>query len=101
MKLLLSDLYNQPLSTLYICSLEQALYQARVLIDNTEHVIWETDNKVLLTRSLNTMREKVSELDIQNLILRQESPYDEMVGQAVRTASNRMEVPLGKTMYNN
>jgi len=41
------------------------------------------------------MRERFETLAIPEAVLRQESPYDEMVGQATKYHSNRLEVPLG------
>jgi hypothetical protein len=33
---------------------------------------------------------------VDEMVLRHESAYDEMVNQPVKMASNRMEVPLGR-----
>ncbi|NTS76224.1 hypothetical protein HR060_05025 [Catenovulum sp. SM1970] len=99
MKLFYKDLANKRIDKLVINSLEQALYQAIVVIDGTEHVVWDTDKKTLLTRNLTQMREYFETYDIIEVVLRHESPYDEMVGQAPKESSNRLEVPLSKSPY--
>ncbi|MFV8816823.1 DUF6482 family protein [Haliea sp. E17] len=99
MKIFYSDLPSHQVEKLVIHSLEQALYQAIVVIDGEEWAVWEGEQKTLVTRSLVHMRERFEHLEIPAIVLRQESAYDEMVGQARREARNRMEVPLGRTTF--
>ena len=99
MKLLFNNLSSCSIQKLIINSLEQALYQAIVMIDGKEHIVWESDRKVLLSRNLMELRELFKTLDIPETVLRHESPYDEMIGLPVNRHSNRMEVPLGKNPY--
>ncbi|MCY7295893.1 DUF6482 family protein [Alteromonas sp. a30] len=99
MKLLFSDLPKYTIQKLVINSIDQAIYQAIVVIDNHEHVVWENSENVLRARSVMALRESFEPLGIDNIVLRHESAYDEMVGQPPKTANNRLEVPLGKTLY--
>ncbi len=99
MKVFYNELPSQQIQKLVINSLEQALYQAIVVIDDEEWPVWEDDKKTLVTRSLVHMRERFEHLEIPTVVLRQESAYDEMIGQASRKARNRMEVPLGRTTF--
>ena len=100
MKLLLNNLSSYKIQKLIINSLEQALYQAIVVIDGEERIVWENDKKVLLSRNLMQLRELFETFDIPETVLRHESPYDEMIGFPVnRGSSNRMEVQLGKNPY--
>ncbi|WP_086933845.1 DUF6482 family protein [Agarilytica rhodophyticola] len=99
MKILLSDLASQDIQKLVINSLEQALYQAIVVINDEEHVVWESADKVLMSRNLMQLRQKFEKLEITEIFLRHESPYDEMIGLPASQESNRLEVPLGKNPY--
>ena len=99
MKLLFSQLSSFTIQKLVINSLEQALYQAIVVIDGNEHVVWESDKKVLLKHNLTELRELFEKLDIPEIVLRHESPYDEMIGCPPKTHSNRLEVKLAKNPY--
>ncbi|REL37214.1 DUF6482 family protein [Thalassotalea euphylliae] len=99
MKLLYKDLLTTPIDKLIINSLEQALYQAIVVIDGCEHVVWQSEHKTLTTRNLTKMREHFEKLDIKEIVLRHESAYDEMVGQPTKNGSNRLEVPLRQNPY--
>lgn len=99
MKLLFENLPNYDLQKIIINSLEQALYQVIVVIDEQEHVVWENEKKTLLSRNLMELRERLEHLNVSEMLLRQESAYDEMVGFSPSNSSNRMEVPLGKNPY--
>ena len=99
MKVLLKDLPGYDIQKLIICSLEQALYQAIVVIDGEEHLVWETESKGLRSRNLLKIREQFELLSIPEAVLRHESPYDEMIGQENKTHSNRLEVPLSTSLY--
>jgi hypothetical protein len=96
MKIRYQDLTRFAIDKLIINSLEQALYQAIVVIDGEEHVVWEDNHKTLMTRSMSKLREMFETLDIPEVSLRHESPYDEMVGQPAKPGSNRLEVPMGR-----
>lgn len=98
MKILLKDLEFYTVEGLIIRSLELALYQAQVVIDGEEHVVWASEKKVLLCRNLTEMREKFQPFAIPKTVLRHESPYDEMIGQPMGEG-NRLEVPLGIDPY--
>ena len=95
MKIKYRNLTDYQIDKLIIVSLEQALYQAMVVIDDEEHVVWDSDSKLVQSRTLNRIKERFETLDIPQAVLRHESPYDEMVGQPLKGHSNRMEVPLG------
>lgn len=98
MKVTANHLSKYNIQKLIIVSLEQALYQAIVIINDEEYLVWESDNKPLQSRNLKTIREYFSLLVVPEVILRHESCYDEMVGQVDKTYSNRMEVPLGNLL---
>ena len=75
-------------------SMDGALYTATVVEGGRERVLVGDDGRVLRCRSLQGMREALCGLPIASLTLRQQSAYDEMVGQPPRAHSNILEVPL-------
>lgn len=97
-KVFYKDLSKFKIQKIVICSLDQSLYQALMVNDDIEQLIWVSNSKPLKTRSLMKMQELFEGLDVDELVLRQESAYDEMVGLDVKV-SNRMEVRLSKKLY--
>jgi hypothetical protein len=77
-----------------IHSLDQALYQATVVLEEGERLLLGSDLRPLRFHSLQAMREALAPLRVGKLTLRQQSAYDEMIGQPLREGSNVMEVPL-------
>lgn len=95
MKITLSSLkLRQPIERLAIRSTELSLYLAEVEIEGERHIVCEDGGKPLRTVNLVNMREKFVDLDIREMVLVQESAYDEMIGQPAREGSNSLEVPL-------
>lgn len=97
MKILFSELEQLSVDLLIINSLDQSLYQALVKIDGIEHPVWENSTTPLSYRSLTAIRKRFSELAIHKTLLRQDSSYDEMIGQPGSANHNRLQVPLGPT----
>lgn len=97
-KVYFKDLSKYKIEKIIICSLDQSLYQALLIKDNEEYLIWETKAERLKTRSLMKMQEAFEELEIGELVLRQESAYDEMIGLG-EGGSNRMEIRISKKPY--
>jgi len=77
-----------------IHSLDPCIYQASVEINGNEHIIETNRGELLKTRSLREMKNFFLDLPVTQAILRQESAYDEMINQAPRFGSNRMEIAL-------
>lgn len=99
MKILFRNLSVYKIERLVICSIEQALYQAFVVIDGEERLVWENEKKCFVRRNLMKMRECFEPLGITDTVLRHESPYDEMIGLPSGPTANRLEVPLGQLPY--
>ena len=99
-KVYYKDLGKHKLEKIIICSLDQSLYQALLIVNNEEHLILESKSKPLKTRSLMKMQESFENLVVDELVLRQESAYDEMVGLGEK-GSNRMEMRISKKPYSN
>ena len=95
MPIRLSELKRRgTLAKVAIRSMDLSLYQAEVEIDGMRQVIADTAGKPLRSFNLLDMKRQLADLDIAQLVLVQESAYDEMVGQPGREGSNAMEVPL-------
>ena len=82
-----------------IHSLEQALYQVTVDIDGKQCLLVENSGKTFRCHSLQRAREALRNYPVASLTLRQQSAYDEMVGQPVREQDNVMEVSLSLDQY--
>lgn len=78
-----------------IHSLDLCLYQASVAVEDIEMLVTDSRGKPLRKFNILEMQEVFRGLPIQSMVLRQQSAYDEMVGQPMREGDNTMEVPLG------
>ena len=78
-----------------IHSLDCALYQVSAVIEGQE--LYLTDRQGTLLRSHNKLSRQAwfEGLPVRQMVLRQQSAYDEMVGQPLRQEDNFMEVPIG------
>jgi hypothetical protein len=95
MPIKLSELKRRgTLAKVAIRSMDLSLYQAEVEIDGLRQIIAGKDGKPLRSFNLLDMKRELAALDIAELVLVQESAYDEMVGQPGREGSNAMELPL-------
>ncbi len=95
MKQKLSELRDLgPLQKVAIRSLELSLYLAEVELQGRRYAICDDDGRPLRAVNLVAMREMLRDLQIESLVLVQESAYDEMIGQPLREGSNALEVPL-------
>lgn len=75
-------------------SLERSLYQVTVFVDGREQLLLDAGGQIFRRRSINAVREALEELVLEELVLRQESAFDEMIGQPCRQGGNALEVPL-------
>ena len=84
---------------LVIRSVDLSLYIAVAEMAGDDCLITNNDGSTLRTRNLLEMKQAVAGLPFDELVLRQESAYDEMVGQPDREGSNALEVGLSAEMY--
>lgn len=98
MKIALKELGKRKadIEKLIIESVDLSLYIARVLIDGTERVIADADGKILKTHNLLAMKRELKKFGEIEMVLRQASAYDEMVGAKFEPSDNTMEVSLGR-----
>ena len=76
-------------------SLDCALYQVSVMTPDGEQMVTDGKGKLLRSHSLITLQAMFDDFPVAEQVLRQQSAYDEMVNQPVRSGSNQLEVPLG------
>lgn len=92
-----SDLKKLPvIEKVIVHSLEQALYQVSVLIDGEEKIVMDKRGRAIRANSVLELESMFEAFNITQVVMRHESPYDEMIGQPVRQGSNRIEVPIGR-----
>jgi len=78
----------------WVHSLERSLYQVTVWVDGREQLLLDAGGKTFSRRSINAVREALEDVELEELVLRQASAYDEMIGQPMRQRENTLEVPL-------
>ena len=95
MKIALSQLMAmQPLQKVVIHSLDCALYQVSIEQDLCEFFVTDDKGKLLRTHSITDMQRYFVGINVDSMFLRQQSAYDEMIGQPLKRDSNVLEVPL-------
>lgn len=77
-----------------IHSLDRGLYQVTVATGGEERLLVASDGRPLRSHNLQQLREVLARLPVQSLVLRQQSAYDEMIGQPPRDGGNTLEVEL-------
>ena len=82
-----------------IHSLDQALYQVTLVIEGKEHLLVENSGRTFRRHTLQQVREALQTLPVASLTLRQQSAYDEMIGQPSREGPNTLEVSLSLDIY--
>ncbi|MDK2597680.1 DUF6482 family protein [Pseudoalteromonas obscura] len=96
MKITLAALVDKPIIEKFIInSLDQALYQLSVCLGDSEYIVVDAQGKGIKAHNPLALQKLVQHLPYQKMMLRQQSAYDEMIGQPVRQSSNLLEVPFG------
>ncbi|MFG1488585.1 DUF6482 family protein [Oceanospirillum sp. HFRX-1_2] len=96
MTISLKTLQQQPeIEKVIIHSLDCALYQVSVLIEGQELYLTDEQGKLLRSHNKLSLQALFEGLPYRKMVLRQQSAYDEMVGQPLREADNFLEVPIG------
>ena len=100
MKLSINEFAELPgVADVTIHSLDVALYQVTVALQTGPHVLVDKHGKVIRHRNLQHVREMLHVLPVRNVVLRQESAFDEMIGQPSREGSNALEVQVSLEPY--
>lgn len=86
-------LKNIDVDKIIVESYDQCLYQCFLEHEGREKLIWGDDGHPMTTFSLTEMRKLIFPLNPSQVFLRQNSAYDEMIGQP-QGGVNTMLVPL-------
>lgn len=85
---------NPTVDVLRLRSLDPALYRVEVDVAGTTLVVVDDAGHPLRFRSALDAKRGFRGLDVRRAVLVQQSAYDEMVGQPVRSGSNALEVGI-------
>lgn len=97
MKITLQQLQNSVgLTRVVVHSLDFSIYIAYALFGEDAFLVTEADGQPLRTSNLTAMKQRLADVAAPGLYLRQQSAYDEMVGQPVRAGDNTLEIPLSR-----
>lgn len=95
MSISLADLFNVGGAVKGVVhSIEGSIYRLSVVSHGREMHVLDSDGKAFRRRSIEEVREALQGSRVERLVLRQQSAYDEMIGQAVRQEDNTLEVQL-------
>ncbi|MEE4147192.1 MAG: DUF6482 family protein [Halieaceae bacterium] len=78
-----------------VYSIEGSIYRVNVLLEGRELRLLDLDGKAFCRRSTTHVREGLRGCAIGTMTMRQQSAYDEMIGQGTRAQPNTLEVGLG------
>ncbi|MDN3488920.1 MULTISPECIES: DUF6482 family protein [unclassified Pseudoalteromonas] len=87
---------HQPLQKVVVHSLEMALYQVSVVINNVEYYVQESNGEFMKALSPLHIQKRFEDIAYAQMMLRHTSAYDEMCGQPEKISSNMLEVPFGQ-----
>lgn len=96
MKLLLEDLAKQRWHRAIIRSLDGCVYRLEMSNGENNQLVWRDAVSVLTTRNLTQMRELLTGIDIEEIVLLHDSAFDEMVGQPA-SSGNQLQIALSRT----
>jgi hypothetical protein len=85
---------DETLQRVIVRSLDHCVYTASALVAGGECILTDERGRTLRARNLLAMRESLASLAHCPAVLRQDSAYDEMVGQAPDGPANTLEIPL-------
>jgi hypothetical protein len=77
-------------------SVDLSLYIAFAEIDGIEHLVADNDGRILKRHNLLEMKRVLKGIADCELVLRQRSAYDEMVGHSHSATENTLEVSMGQ-----
>lgn len=82
-----------------IHSIDCSLYIARATVAGIERQVADDSGATLKTRNLLDMKQHLADIAVGELLMQQQSAYDEMVGQPLRDGDNTLQVRLSPECY--
>jgi len=99
-KIKLSELRKQKfIEKVILHSHDQSLYLISVLFDGEERYVTDEKGNFLKSFSKLELQSKFDRLIVGQMILRHQSPYDEMIGLTEEKSDNTLEVLIGGEAY--
>ncbi|WP_221887256.1 DUF6482 family protein [Pseudoalteromonas luteoviolacea] len=96
MKITLTALCDmQPITKFVANSLDVALYNLIACVGDAEYIVVDSGGEAIRARNPLKLQKLVQHIDYLQMTIRQQSAYDEMIGQPTRQGSNQLEVPFG------
>ena len=80
-----------------IHSLAPNLYQVSVVVGSEEVFVSDGKGRFLSSHNKQDLQNLFKGKLVGSMVLRQQSAYDEMVGQPLRVSTNCLEVPIGNS----
>ena len=78
---------------------DQSLYLVSVLLDGEEHYVKDKNGNFLKSFNKLELQANFDSQIVGEMILRHQSPYDEMIGLPEDRVNNTLEVPIGGEAY--
>ena len=78
---------------------DQSLYLVSVQIDNVEHYVADEQDRFLKSFNKLSLQAKFKDMTVGEMVLRHQSPYDEMIGLSEEQSDNTLEVLIGGEAY--
>jgi len=78
---------------------DQSLYLVSVQIDNVEHYVTDEQDGFLKSFNKLSLQSKFKDMTVGEMVLRHQSPYDEMIGLSEEQSDNTLEVLIGGEAY--
>lgn len=100
MRIKSDDIRRSEIPTKFIVySIDGSIYQVFAQTLAGEALLLGDDGQILRWRNLQSVRDFLRQLSVSEVILRQNSAYDEMIGQPVSELPNTLELPLSLDDY--
>ena len=78
---------------------DQSLYLVSVQIDSEERYVTNEQGSFLKSFNKLSLQSKFKDMTVGAMVLRHQSPYDEMIGLSEKKSDNTLEVLIGGEAY--
>ncbi|MBK51266.1 MAG: hypothetical protein CMQ45_02645 [Gammaproteobacteria bacterium] len=78
---------------------DQSLYLVSARIDNAERYVTDEQGNFLKSFNKLELQSKFKGITVGEMVLRHQSPYDEMIGLSEEPSNNTLEVLIGGEAY--
>ena len=78
---------------------DQSLYLVSILLDGEERYVKDSNGNFLKSFNKLELQAHFADQAVNEIVLRHQSPYDEMIGLPEDRVDNTLEVPVGGESY--